>query len=183
MAKAINRIGFGQVEPNHMSMQQTGQIYAQRPAKAGITQLENGQFVKYSVDKVTGKEEVVTDAAGLGEWMMVFNEVKLYGDTYNETYKDYAMQAKNFTDGEIVPRVVKTNVGDLFTTNCFAVAGKYREACGTVTTLSVGDVVTVGANGFLVKKIGDAATEIEFTVVKEYTMADGQDAVKLQRTK
>ena len=30
MAK-IERIGYGQVEPNHLSAQRTGQIYAQLP--------------------------------------------------------------------------------------------------------------------------------------------------------
>lgn len=38
----IKRIGFGQVEPNHLSAQRTGQIYAQLPAANTITQLENG---------------------------------------------------------------------------------------------------------------------------------------------
>ena len=32
--------GYGQVEPNHLSAQRTGQIYAQLPAKAGIEVLE-----------------------------------------------------------------------------------------------------------------------------------------------
>ena len=39
--------GYGQVEPNHLSAQRTGQIYAQLPANAEITMLQNGQFVKY----------------------------------------------------------------------------------------------------------------------------------------
>ena len=39
--------GYGQVEPNHLSAQMTGQIYAQLPAAADIDILENGQFVKY----------------------------------------------------------------------------------------------------------------------------------------
>ena len=39
--------GFGQVEPNHLSAQRTGQIYAQLPANPEITVLEQGQFVKY----------------------------------------------------------------------------------------------------------------------------------------
>ena len=42
----INRIGFGQVEPNHLSAQRNGQIYAQLPCKSDIAVLENGQFVK-----------------------------------------------------------------------------------------------------------------------------------------
>ena len=40
--------GYGQVEPNHLSAQRTGQIYAQLPARADIGLLENGQFVKYN---------------------------------------------------------------------------------------------------------------------------------------
>ena len=39
--------GWGQVEPNHMSAQRNGQIYAQLPAAAVIEVLENGQYVKY----------------------------------------------------------------------------------------------------------------------------------------
>ena len=44
----ISRIGFGQLEPNHLSAQRTGQIYAQLPAVSTIDVLENGQFVKYN---------------------------------------------------------------------------------------------------------------------------------------
>lgn len=40
--------GYGQVEPNHLSAQRTGQIYAQLPAAASIEVLEQGQFVKYN---------------------------------------------------------------------------------------------------------------------------------------
>lgn len=60
----INRKGYGQVEPNHLSAQYTAQIYAQLPAMTAggsgsgsgsgssatlepIAQLENGQFLKY----------------------------------------------------------------------------------------------------------------------------------------
>ena len=68
------KYGYGQVEPNHLSAQRTGQIYAQLPAKSDIELLENGQFAKY--DYAAG----VVDFDGEGEWMMVFNEVKLYDD-------------------------------------------------------------------------------------------------------
>ena len=47
------------------------------------------------------------------------------------------------------------------------------------TSLKVGDVVSPGANGILAIASGD----VEYTVVKEYTMPDGQPAVKLQCTK
>ena len=71
--------GYGQVEPNHLSAQRTAQIYAQLPAKGDIDVLENGQFVKYNY------AENKVDFSGAGEWMMVFNEVKLY-DGWRETY-------------------------------------------------------------------------------------------------
>ena len=67
----IKRIGFGQVEPNHLSAQRTAQIYAQLPAAASINILENGQFVKY--DYAHGE----VNTTGKGEWMLVFNEIKL----------------------------------------------------------------------------------------------------------
>ena len=50
----MKRIGFGQVEPNHLSAQRTSQIYAQLPANKDIAQLENGQFVK-TTEYVTGR--------------------------------------------------------------------------------------------------------------------------------
>lgn len=70
-------LGYGQVEPNHLSAQRTGQIYAQLPAKANISKLEQGQFVKYDyAANANGIGEV--NFTGAGEWMMVFNEIKLY---------------------------------------------------------------------------------------------------------
>ena len=80
--------GYGQVEPNHLSAQRTAQIYAQLPAAATIKTLENGQFVKYNY--AAG----VCDYAGPGEWMLVFNEVKLYRDHLG--YDDFAMKAEDY---------------------------------------------------------------------------------------
>lgn len=175
MAKeTIKRIGFGQVEPNHLSMQRTGQMHAQLPAAKAITLLENGQFAKYDIPN----GEV--NFTGVGEWYMVFNEVKLYGDTYNETYKDYAMRKENFTDGEMTPRLVKINIGDLFTTNCVKSAGVYRQENAGIE-LQEGDKLTPTAGtGYLDKTEG---ADYELTVVKVYTMPDGQPGVKLMRTK
>ena len=64
--------GFGQLEPNHLSAQRNGQIYAQLPCESSIEVLQNAQFVKY--DYAKGK----VSFTGAGEWMLVFNEVKLY---------------------------------------------------------------------------------------------------------
>ena len=69
--------GYGQVEPNHLSAQRTGQIYAQLPANPDIQILEQGQFVKYDyAANDNGIGEV--NFTGAGEWMLVYNEIKLY---------------------------------------------------------------------------------------------------------
>lgn len=211
--------GFGQVEPNHLSAQRTGQIYAQLPADKEITMLEQGQFVKYDYAKGC------VNFTGEGEWMLVYNEIKLYrehqmdcefamikdnyqarvyspfgeegraGQTrfyngvdakgnpiedvtgpvdiyelhYNEDpfhitgpYKE-AMMPEGTT---MVPRVFKTNVGDIFTTNTV-----------NAEALKVGDVLTPGADGILA--VGEGA--MKWQVVKVYTMPDGQKGVKIMR--
>lgn len=205
-AKFVKR-GYGQVEVNHVAFQRTGQIYAQLPAAADIALLENGQFAKYDYE---AKEVNFT---GKGDWLMVFNEVKLYED--REQYEDFAMIKRNYNgrvyspigqesselktvvnyDGEafkedseegfaiqmpvfnypqnmpegtkMVPRLVKINTGDLITMNTIN-----EEA------LAVGDVLMVGADGYLAKA-GDENGP-KFLVVKVYTLADNQPAVKLQ---
>ena len=76
---AYVEFGYGQVEPNHLSAQRTAQIYAQLPAAADIEILENGQFVKYDyAANDNGIGEV--NFKGAGEWMLVYNEIKLYRD-------------------------------------------------------------------------------------------------------
>lgn len=212
-AKYVER-GYGQVEPNHLSAQRTAQIYAQLPAAADIEVLENGQFVKY--DYSSG----VVDFTGPGEWMLVFNEVKLYRDYLG--YDDFAMIKGNYAaqiyspiDGDnptyvnardykgittpadeyepdstndpfileqfkdkklmpegttMVPRVFKTNVGDIFTTNAV-----------NEDTLAVKDVLSVGNDGFLTKTAGSNAGTMRWEVVKVYTLADRQKAVKVMR--
>ena len=132
-------------------------------------------FLKY--DYANGK----CDLTGEGEFMLVMNEIKLY-DTRKFGYKDYAMKATDFMGGEIVPRLLKTNVGDIFTTNTFgANTSDSAEVAGI--TLSVGDHVTVDpATGYLKAGDGDPDNgEPTFIVVKEYTMPDMQPGVKLQR--
>ena len=185
----ISRIGFGQVEPNHLSAQRTSQIYAQLPADNAIDVLENGQFVKY--DYANG----VCNFTGKGEWMMVFNEVKLYGEDYKESYKDFAMKKDDYTPGssdithdgvgpfkgQMVPRVIKINAGDLYTTNCVGNKGAKREAYAGIE-LAVGDIVAPNASGYLVKRDAEGAdTTYTFQVVNVYTMADGQPAVKVMK--
>ena len=69
--------GYGQVEPNHVSAQRTGQIYAQLPANKNIDILEQGQFVKYDY-AANGNGIGEVNFSGKGEWMLVYNEIKLY---------------------------------------------------------------------------------------------------------
>ena len=213
--------GYGQVEPNHLSAQRTGQIYAQLAANKDINVLENGQFVKYDYRN----EEV--NFTGAGEWMLVFNEIKLYrehqmdcefamkkGDyvarIYSPVAEDVNFEAQSRyyggKDGEgndieqvtapadmyelhyntdpfhiasqttpkgmdgkvMVPRVFKTNVGDIYTTNFI------KE-----TTLALGDELGPNAEGILAKN-GDKAA-MTWQVVKVYTLPDHQKAVKIMR--
>lgn len=159
--------GFGQLEPNHLSAQRNGQIYAQLPCDTSIEVLQNAQFVKY--DYANGK----VNYTGEGEWMLVYNEVKLYDPRHS--YKDFALQKKNCVDGEMVPRVMKTMVGDIFTTNLVDNGSKG-------SALAVKDKLTVAeSTGILTYDASPEATDMVWQVVKVYTMADGQPAVKIQR--
>lgn len=189
----MKRVGFGQVEGNHLSAQRTGQIYAQLPAKNDINLLENGQFVKYNY------ADGVVDFEGEGEWMLVLNEVKLYDAPWRESYKDFAMIKDNYTPGsdsithdglgpfkgQMVPRLFKTNIGDIFTTNCLEKANTSGKAEITLTDLAVGDIVApTKTNGYLKKSDSGTTTDdtvMKWQVVKLTTMPDGQAAVKLMR--
>lgn len=157
--------GFGQLEPNHLSAQRNGQLYAQLPCEASIEVLQNAQFAKYDY----AKGEV--NFTGAGEWMLVYNEVKLYDPKHS--YKDFALQKKNFVGGVMVPRVMKTMPGDIFTTNLVEL-GEKGDA------LVAGDKLVVGTNGILEYSASPAEGMI-WQVAKVYTMADGQPAVKIQR--
>ena len=173
----IKRVGFGQVEPNHLSAQRNGQIYASLPCNKDIKVLENGQFVKY--DYATNGGEV--NFTGAGEWMLVMNEVKLYDDAWRESYKDFALQADNFNGGVMAPRVFKTMPGDIYTTNCLEGANTSGKATFTGTEeIEVGTELKINAAGFL-STSGDS--DIVFQVVKVYTMPDGQQGVKVMRIK
>ena len=167
----ISRVGYGQVEPNHLSAQGNRQIYAQLPLDSEIETLENGQFMKY--DYANGK----VDLDGEGEFMLVYNEVKLYDS--RDSYKDFAMTKKNYVDEEIYPRLFKTNIGDIYTTNCVGAANT-KDAEYEGIDLEVGDKLKVGSEGYLVAGTDNAMT---WQVVKVYTMPDGQPAVKIQRIK
>ncbi len=219
--------GYGQVEPNHLSAQATKEVYAQLPAKKEIEILENGQFAKYDYAK-----EVV-DFDGPGEWLLVWNEIKLYRDhqmdcefaMIRDNYqarvyspydsdnaeKPYQARYYNGVDAEgneiddvtaapdmyelhynenpfvnlgkyhekmmpeagssMVPRLMKTHVGDIFTTNMIV-----------EDDVAVEDELSPRkSDGILSRDEGDGS--IVWQVVKVYTMPDGQPGVKLMRIK
>ena len=184
----IKRKGYGQVEPNHLSGIVTGQIYAQLPAmkvtgsgtsavESPIEQLEQGQFLKY--DYANNR----ADLDGDGEFMLVYCEEKLYDERY-QSHKDFVLKATDFTDGKIYPRLIRTYVGDIMTTNSFE-ANTSNTAETTGISISEGTYLQVDATtGFLkpasTQTLGSLIGMV-WKAVKLYTMPDGQDGVKIQR--
>ena len=165
----LEKKGYGQVEPNHLSAQRTGQIYAQTPVADDIKVLENGAFLK--LDSATN----TLGTTGNGEWMLVYNEVKLY-DNAKQGYKDFVVRADETVGGKIYPRMFKINVGDIFTTNLIE-AG-----------LEAGDQVTPTADtdskvGILKSFTTGTDPDMVFEVLKITTMPDGQPGVKVVRVK
>lgn len=207
---AFKRNGYGQVEPNQLSAQKTGQIYASLPLDSAVKVLQNGEFMYY--DYSTGKVTAEPGVEGQ-EPMLVFNEVKLYEPFWQTSYKDFAMirvgdnyvtsrlataeygdgaettgistahsdwQAGYRMDG-IAPRLFKTNVGDIYTTNMVE--------CGDEITYAAKDILKLkkvtaadGTKTLVLSKTGNIEG-LEFVVAKVYTMPDGQQGLKLQRIK
>ena len=167
------RYGYGQVEPNHLSGIVTGQIYAQLPAAASITQLEQGQFAKY--DYAAGEVNFTGD----GEFMLVYNEEKLY-DERLQSHKDFVYKVGDFTDGKLYPRLIRTYVGDVMTTNTFSAASSNDQKI-TMPVLAKDNYLAPNSNGFLEKANSKPASGMVWKVVKIYTMPDGTPGVKIQR--
>ena len=185
----IKRKGYGQVEPNHLSGIVTGQIYAQLPAatvtgtganavKTPIAQLEQGQFAKYDYAKG------VVDFDGEGEFMLVYNEEKLY-DERKQSHKDFVYKAADFTDKNMFPRLIRTYVGDIYTTNMIGAANttdsETKVTIGTDATLVVGAYLAPNASGILTVNDSKPQSGMVWKIVKVYTMPDSQFGVKIQR--
>ena len=206
---AFTRNGYGQVEPNQLSAQKTGQIYASLPLASDVDILQNGEFMYYDY-----KSGTVT-ADGVGEPMLVFNEVKLYEPFWQTSYKDFAMirvgdnyvtsrlATAGYGDGAetegvasahsdwqagyrmngIAPRLFKTNVGDIFTTNMVETGNEITYSQGDILKLKkVSKAADKTGNTLVLSKTGDIDA-LEFVVAKVYTMPDGQQGLKLQRIK
>ena len=80
----------------------------------------------------------------------------------------------------IAPRLVKTNIGDIWTTNMVELG-----AAAAPITYSVGDILlpkVTARNTLELSKTGTIDT-VQVVVVKVYTMPDGQPGLKVQRIK
>lgn len=169
----LTKNGYGQVEPNHLSAQRTAQIYAQLPCNEAVEILENGSFLKY--DYAAGKCSVSTTTPTTGEFMLVFNEIKLY-DNARQGYKDFALKKSEMVDGVITPRLFKVNDGDIFTTNLVDVTTDKGNRVGKLLVPTVSENVAI-----LTEKDTPANGDEVYVIVKETTMPDGQEAVKVQK--
>ena len=82
----------------------------------------------------------------------------------------------------MVPRLIATEIGDIYTTNTF-VANTSNTATVTATGIDpvVGTKFTVNSSTGYLRAATNADTTFIWKVVKDYTMPDGQRGVKLQR--
>ena len=119
--------------------------------------------------------------------MLVYCEEKLYDERF-QSHKDFVLKSTDFTDGKIYPRLIRTYVGDIITTNTFeANTSDTAETTGVI--IAEGNYLAPGSTGFLavIKSGGSAASSLSgvtgmaWKVVKIYTMPDGQQGVKIQR--
>ena len=120
-------------------------------------------------------DNYVTNNPAIGRLTSANTDGTVYGDgaeTEGASIDHSDYQAGYRMDG-IAPRLVKTNIGDLYTTNMVDEEGTYT--VGTVLTLKKTD-----RNTLVLSPNGDI-TSVKFIVVKDYTMPDGQRGLKLQR--
>ena len=120
-------------------------------------------------------DNYVTNNPAIGRLTSANADGTVYGDgaeTEGASIDHSDYQAGYRMDG-IAPRLVKTNVGDVYTTNMVDEEGTYE--VGTVLTLKKTD-----RNTLVLSPSGDI-TSVKFIVVKDYTMPDGQRGLKLQR--
>ena len=120
-------------------------------------------------------DNYVTNNPAIGRLTSANTDGTVYGDgaeTEGASIDHSDYQAGYRMDG-IAPRLVKTNIGDVYTTNMVDEEGTYT--VGTVLTLKKTD-----RNTLVLSPSGDI-TSVKFIVVKDYTMPDGQRGLKLQR--
>ena len=128
---------------------------------------------------IRGGDNYVTSNAAVGRVTSANVDGTVYGDgattegaEINPAHTEYGYRM----DG-IAPRLVKTNVGDIFTTNMVATGDNVTYSKGDILKLKKTD-----RNTLELTKDGNIET-VAFAVVKVYTMPDGQPGLKVQRVK
>ena len=196
----FERNGYGQVEPNQLSALKTGQIYASLPLSADVNVLQNGEFMYYdyktgtvTADATVGEPMLVYNEVKLYEpgWQTSYKDFAMIrvGDNYvtsrraTEAYGDGATNIGaadphhteyGYRMDGIAPRLLKTNAGDIYTTNMVKTGVEY----------AVGDLLTPVKDATSNTMVLEAAAGTEkmlWQVAKVYTMPDGQDGLKIQR--
>ena len=124
-------------------------------------------------------DNYVTSNAAVGRVTSANVDGTVYGDgaTTKGAEIDPAHTEYGYRMDGIAPRLVKTNVGDIFTTNMVATGDNVTYTKGDILKLKKTD-----RNTLELTKDGDIDT-IAFAVVKVYTMPDGQPGLKVQRVK
>lgn len=168
----MNKVGYGQLEPNRLTAQTTKEIYAQLPADSSLTVIENGMALIY--DQVAQKVKAPS-AKGKGLVGLVYNEIILEDERYQQDC-DYAMMAKKATPYQVAmeayPRIYGLHVGDTFTTNTV----KIDDGSTPVTK---GAKFVADTDGYWVQTSDVSGAQVVAECVKDYMLPDGQRALKL----
>ena len=84
----------------------------------------------------------------------------------------------------MVPRLLRTEIGDIYTTNTFGGTAAGPDAISSTVTLTTANFLAPStANGFLTTVASSTVDGMVWQVAQTYTMPDGQPGVKLQRIK
>lgn len=128
-------------------------------------------------------DNYVTNRPAVGNLTSANTDGTIYGDGAETIGVDADPAHSNYQAGYrmdgIAPRLVKTNIGDIYTTNMVAPI----KGDGEDDVYKVGDIlkpIKTDRNTLELSKAGTIDT-VQFAVVQVYTMPDGQPGLKLQR--
>lgn len=119
-------------------------------------------------------DNYVTNRPAVGNLTSANVDGTIYGDgalttgvNPNPSHTEYGYRM----DG-IAPRLIKTNIGDVFTTNMVALGVEYAQ----------GDILSPAKTDRNTLELSKEGTgNMKFVVAKVYTMPDGQPGLKVQR--
>ena len=119
-------------------------------------------------------DNYVTNRPAVGNLTSANADGTVYGDgaltegvNPNPAHTEYGYRM----DG-IAPRLIKTNIGDIFTTNMVALGVEYAQ----------GDILSPAKTDRNTLELSKEGTgNMKFVVAKVYTMPDGQPGLKVQR--